>query len=847
MAVVYNDQDTRTDKAAALEAKELEAAVSDDGSLHKELDELEGGNASDTTKSDSDSDKKWFKDDEKPGRRKVLGGLLRNRKAWIGAGAGAGVAGLAVAGFMSLMPMRIVAIASQVQESAFGRAENSLSNVGDKLVTDYLIKRVVPGMVNGRCYDTISGRCAVVDTNKSLVGNLYNAWADNNFEKKLADNGIRMRLDTANNQFIISVKGNTVNTTNLSGDVTARTGMVQGNLRTVMTTSSTAEAQRIIKQASRQTLASETKWKQVYHGVKLGNYLERKYNIKRFVPVWAMNTGDWIDNKARAGMLFVMQRAVAPFNDNIGLFLQCSTDPATCSPHNERTNADADGKKQTKSQKQLTDALRAYGDLNGSEALNRIIRNVDNIRNNGFMVGIVQNLVETAAKATGKATTSVATKAVAAVPIVGWIIGIASVADTGVVLATSAVMIPTAIVSLNYAAHTAQSIQMYSQIASAADQQKDGKNWDMEIAGSYDELFSSNQTSPQGTTDMTDSYIYKSLNSRSGTDLASLLLPRTLAATGETCLDGSMTSPSMPVCEELIFTGPKDVHDLAVQYSDESQTAEASQNVWNSTIGAPFRGLEAVIGGALSAIGNVAGEVIPDEVKQSISDGVTAAIQPIIEQYVPPMLTGDDSGSRNYDVTYAGAVAAASEHQRYGLGGTALTSEQVAVLDAQVADSKQLVNSSRSLYARLFDTSDSSSLVMQLALTLPSSSPTTNLHYLANNMFNIFSNALSAFSSIFTTRSAQAASSINSFNITEYGVPADTAVFSVDSISDYADQLGCEDMNARVAEWANTEVFNKNTQQYDNTSVNECKLIETAVGSFGGYLTDEVLTEDDLR
>lgn len=811
---VYDDQDTKTDKAAQLEAKELEAAVDTDGkseAWNKELGALGSG--------DPDKLGKGFTGSEKAGSHKGLRGLARKKGFWAGIGIGGGVAGLLVGGFMGLLPLKLVSVMSTIQNTAFSNAEAATGGMGENLFRHYMVKQVIPGL-DGVCRQTnINRSCARFANGDSPVAQLYNAWRDANLEGKMASvQGGNIEIEKRGNRYFMRAQGVP------EIDLGPRGG-TDPEIRVFNEKVYAQMSRNEIRQVVKAQLNDKTHGKSMLYKYRVYSVLKKKYGIHRTaLSNWL---ADKTEAKRTAAKTAVIARVVSPLNEAFGIALSCSLSGFDCTGID---STDADGRKMTKAEVELRAAYAKYAADAGPAKLDKLNKNIEGIRTSGVFGNLLTKLPGTVLpKIAGKF-----------IPVYGWV-------DAGIVVGGAAVATGSSLQALSYMMNSSAMVQLFSLYSTAADEQKMG-DVDIEAVGSFAESFDATD-GVELSAPASSSLLYKA--TMEGNDplakTAGIFSGRASAATTPLC-EGA---DSMPLAGEYVCEIEKlDANEARASYINTVGVADPVTSVivdiWNNTAGLPLRWLEDVVGGFIAAGGQIVWDTLPQDIKTMMQESLTW----LTDQMIPSpfmLLAGDANyGSRTFNMLYGGGVVAANDAAQYGLGGQVLSPTVSAANDAIIAEEKAYQLASRSLTERLFDKESPDSFVSKVALALPSNA-NSGLQQTTGILKNPLQTIGSAFSSLFS-RPASANTNVvrgAAFGIPDYGYDLnDASIFSADPEQLWSDR-GCANMAQTVTDWSDQMTLNPLTQQHESHDTNPCKLLEAAIGSYGGIFDEDLIPASD--
>ncbi|QQS18958.1 hypothetical protein IPL68_02775 [Candidatus Saccharibacteria bacterium] len=203
--------------------------------------------------------------------------------------------------------------------------------------------------------------------------------------------------------------------------------------------------------------------------------------------------------------------------------------------------------------------------------------------------------------------------------------------------------------------------------------------------------------------------------------------------------------------------------------------------------------------------------------------------------------TPNESGARYFETMAGGMNILNNYSAHFGLGGKALSNAQVAQLREADAEERQYDYSQASLYARMFDTKNSRSLISKIALNVPSSSGSAQDSLIATSL-NPLGSLTSSLTSL-ASRDASAAAKLpekDPFGITQYGYPEDDQIFINDPEA-YWESAKCDDPN-NIVTWGNsTTRINEISQVPEHDQTNPCLLIRASVAAGAGLYDKSLL------
>lgn len=231
------------------------------------------------------------------------------------------------------------------------------------------------------------------------------------------------------------------------------------------------------------------------------------------------------------------------------------------------------------------------------------------------------------------------------------------------------------------------------------------------------------------------------------------------------------------------------------------------------------------------------------------------------------LVTNNMSGGRTFDLVAGGADVSGNDFAHNGIGGVALTPEQLAAnLDyyqqRSLAEYRQ-----KPLLAQITDTESTYSPISKIALAIPANR-TAVVNSLSDSFASLVKNPLgklfSNFASIFTPKSLAASypTGKSPFGITQYGYPLDDPIFNEDpdeywqkyctdsspyNLTKTWNQYAADNLNPNTFEPENAQTTAFQSSVPGNKyGTNGCLLIQTAVAAAGGTFTDDVLSAEEL-
>lgn len=756
--------------------------------------------------------------------KKAIGALSKvtsvinnnKKKTAVGGGLVAGLTGLLIVGFMSLLPLKIMHVTSNLQNQFFAASEEATENIGDKLFRQYIVTKVIPGMVKGNCTSTRASKsCASVGEATNPVSALYVAWSNARLEGRLYDNyGIEIIRDGKNFYF----RSDSLRERVFLGEYNENNTRVFENK--VFSELNRSEIRREVRTA----LEAETLRKRLMYRYSVGNLLERKYGIKRCIVACQTRDkrSDKIEARRTAFKSYLAERVLTPRSEAMGLALECALNSFNCADPGE---ANQDGERRSQYERDLSARLQDYRSRYGTSSLTELQAEADRIGERGFGNYVIRRIAgETAGKAITKA-----------IPVVGWV-------DLGARIVDSGRNAGPAIRKINYVMNSTAMVSMYAMYATSADEIKAGET-DLTSLGSISDSLSPNIDNDQGGAGAEASPLYGAIMGDTSDNQASLLssvLPSAYAANGTTsykCDDGGSVPEGKLVCPEVSFDAQSSVGKIADTISEISNSRGAdffigtAASAYLNTVGKLFDFAGSLLSAAL-------GPLIPSQLED-----ITEWIQnKIFSKILVNPVSEKSSGARQFELAAGGADIAANEYAHYGQGAPIATAQEIGQIRSARMAREQGNFESLPLYSRLFDTSYANSLSSQFALSLPSTyhkAPST----IASGLLDPAKMLANGLSTVTAPKKVGAAMSFSEdpFGIDQYAWPTSHPVFTDEvNLEQYWDQNSCSDTN-QIKEWGDKGIIDPETLIVKHTVANPCLLLRSSVANSGGKYDTSLL------
>lgn len=742
-------------------------------------------------------------------------GRIGTKKVLVGGGLMASIASLIIFAFLSLLPLRILHIVNGVQDRFFGASEQASSDIGDKLFQQYIVTKVIPGMVKGKCSSTrVSKSCAVVNGANNPVGALYTAWSNARLEGKLYDTkGIEIVRD--GNKFYY--RSDSLRERVFMGEYN------ESNTRDFNNRAYTQLNRSDIRREIKTSLENETLRKRLMYRYSVGNLLERKYGIKRCVIAcnFRDSRAEKLELRKTAFKSYLTERVLTPRSEALGLAFQCALASFNCA---EPGIADQNGDRSSEFETKLQAKLLDYRSRLGSSSLEDLQADADRIKEKGFVDYAIRKIA-------GDAAGKVATKFI---PIVGWL-------DFGARLVQGAKSAGPAIHKINFVMNTTSMVSVFALYRTTADEIKMGQP-DLEVLGSVSDSFNANPSDDQGGTAAESSPLYQNIigNAQASTpSFADALLPSAYAVTTPAsslkCDNGDSIAKDQLVCPELSFGAQSVVSKIADTLSN---IANDPAFFFAGTVASIYLN---TFGKIVDLAGQLFSLIIPNLSFLQIEEIVKWVTNNIFSKILINVVTDRPSGARKFDLLAGGADVTGNEYAHYGQGAPAASPQLVNEINARRNAEKIADFDSKSLYSRLFNTEDSNSLLSKVALAMPADSTKLSQSFAAI-FFNPLKTLVNSTGSAFSNKTVSAATfTTDPFGIEQYAWPSTDAVFKDSTnLESYWDENDCSNPD-QVKNWGNKGIIDPETLIVKHTVGNPCLLLRSSIASSGGKYDTSLL------
>lgn len=737
------------------------------------------------------------------------GGLKRFKSVFWGsplrkglsiAGVGGGTAGLIIGGMLFVMPMlKIPSAISSIQNTFFASSRQIGDTITERLFTQYIIKKLIPGMITERCESSnVNRKCAHPGNADTYTGKLFNAWRDGRIEQRMFETD---GFEITQKNGVWHLKSNQIDEAlgMFDGSEEERAEF-ERNLREKLTKTEVRRA--INDMVNKQTGFSGRHMRQA------GAVLSRKYGIPR--TLFSARVQDWKDtniaDRLNSGKAILNQRVVGMYSESLALAMNCAMDRNFACLDAE---TDDQGFKRTKFHNELRVSAQEYAAKYGQQAFEDMLAESESIKQKGLAAHYVEKLVGQVAGTAGKATVQVGTKAI---PVIGWI-------DLAVVLGTVFDKAPEMYPTIVYGMNSQQMVAAFGTYAVAGDEFKAGDT-DLAAYGSLAQTLDATNTADG----LYGAEASPALASSTGKQVDRTVRCNEGGEPGQTqegilCPEESL----MPSSAEWLSYASVGVSLLL------GPTFEYMAAFWNSTVGFLLDAAGDFVGWVATTIL----EAIPgyDQMIERAGEIMGSIFTSFMNTLMPPLITPDSSGDRIMNtVTGGGAIVAQDTCE--AMGCHAVSTEDYVVATAQQLQKEQQEFNQQSVFARMFDIEEPNSLVSKVALGTP-----TSVDGMTSTLASFFTNPIRYIGASLTSHNTAYAADgsvgeyIDALHLTPQGIGADEPVMTAEDYELYEEQeLSCFDPNdPNMMKWWETTSKRDWPDAWDPQS-----LAAHAVGGFAG-------------
>lgn len=609
-----------------------------------------------------------------------------------------------------------------------------------------------------------------------------------------------------------------------------------GNMFAELSNNPATRAQ--IRALTIENLRKVTNYPKMMYYFKVGPYLERQHGIRRCV--FFCKPADKIDNliqtrpRPKLGLALIAQRVLRQYSASLELFVGCAADNFGCA---DKGTADPDenGQRLTRLQKERKERLNAIRAELGVEKFDKITTDLNDIKKDGLSMWAAKKVVgPVAAKFIGQW-----------VPFYNIINDAAMLSEVTQKAGPALTHIDTVLKK----DAMISTFMLYATVSSEIKNGQVGTQRNGELAATLN----SNPNGDQGTASAESATVYNVLFGGNTYKTSGA------TSTGEVCYDGTALNPTkQTVCPEVQF-GPRPYIQAMTKagkaYVDYlAPMSPAAIAVWDkahSVVGWIFTHISPVGVG----LKHIPWDKLPDELIQKVVEIAEAPLLHLLRTHVLTPNVSEDpekqSGSQNAALAIGGGVVAANEAAHYSMGGRVLSEQELSQVLKNRQTQEDFEFSRKSFAQRMFDTSDSRSLVATLSLKLPYSR--SGQVASMSGLFSPLNGLFGSFSRIFSAQRVRADSSstvTDIYNVTPYALgPDDPIIPKVVNDATYEtgnNEYGVPCGGEYNKKWAEDAIYDDETGEFHNYTANGCKVLSFAKGIMVGSLDTSMLEPEDL-
>lgn len=751
---------------------------------------------------------------------------LKKKIAVAGAAAGGSVV-VGIIVFLALLPLKIQHIITNLENHFSAASNQAIDTEMQNFYSEYVKKNVLPYINRNGCRTTVNANCVYGTEGKGAVGKLYAAWTQGRLEQKMATNygivisrsgtGAGYRLTVHGQDFKIGSDHDIFN--------------IEGSHNV-----STNQARREIRAAVKTGLKDATLYDKVFFRFKLNKFLEAKYGIRRCLGKCTLrdNWGDWKTNKKQAYQVYLIQRVISPMSDSYGLILQCliggdnacpSTDPEKAGAPDENGNQERTSKVEQAIQANLAAyAAKFATEEAGKEAVDKLIANAHDISENGLTKVLASKVLS---KVFGTEVTSEVVDKVGG-PI-SWIKSVANAINKAKNIGQEAR-------DIDYAAESAEAVQFATTFETVAEQAKAGQV-DAEVLGSFtNQLGTAAKDANGNAADATASPLYKSITGDGSSSSA------------YKCDDNKPVGNKLICPEEDLAKGSGTADEISNFVNSIPLLGDVASVVSDIESFPPVK----ILSDLLDGVSNFIVNHIP-----GVSDAADYAgklaeplVNLVVSKLMPSVINTTMSGARATDMLAAGFDVSQNASTMTQLGGGVVSAAAMnKIQNEQLAEEKYEFQN-QSMFARLFSTDSSYSLVSRLAMDMPTNLLTATNDGVASLLTSPVGKVGGLFSSVFSGKSAFAQTTPQA---DPFHVPQIALTDLPSAPDDYWDQhcvngdMGKYDESSDtldISDWLNADGNtgkDPNTGQSVNLKENPCPLIHSILQTGGATFDPSTL------
>lgn len=701
------------------------------------------------------------------------------RQTLIGGGVFGAVAGIIVFLMIATSTLKNIHTMENVQDKYGGVSRTIMHKWESRLMRKWIVENVAGGLGPACTSTKISSSCVRIADGATKWGQFSNELRQVRQEKILGDAiNFEGTYDTRTGEKIFKIGDTTISSADFARTKDFRSAVNQ-SLDAAMDEANLVERSRV-------RYTSRRLWE--------GKYSHRACIVACDLRDDFRDGREWVGRKKQAAELKIIERVISPHSEGVGVIFECIVSGGCESWASDGPNGEARTEAEARMAQRLEALAVRYGDREAVEALVKIASEISEKKLSGYLIEkIVTKMFGTAVgEATGKAASKL-------IPIIGWL----DLAFTIINFVNDSL---DHLKRWIYTAQAAMFVKFFLMYRTYADEQKSG-HVDSDMVGSF--------TSKLGEKQHKDDNGNMTGPSAEGSPMWGQLLGKGPGyikdATYEyRCNDGNALPIGQLVCPEETLNA-KAIIQLALSlYTFATKggcSDKTKQDISNAqgldklnpslSQASPFgatgdlsctillaRAWKLTFGKVLEVIGGVIanGIVLVIEHTPFISDfynwakgEVEQVAGKIIEfatnWLVPQIIDNNMTGGRAFTALAAGADVFNNDYAHYMLGGRELSDQEVADLRYEHEDMARERLAKQPLYARLFDTKNSRSLVSRIAVMMPADYATAVSSSFSHLLANPFGRLIHTIGVAIPNPTAHAAIALpDPYNIKQYGL-----------------------------------------------------------------------------
>ncbi len=885
-------QDHANNPASGNAAKAKLQDAEQNGGPKNDGDEPDSYDADDLNDQEEEAgDDSFYSDENNPGGKTEAKGFLRRNKKKAGVAGGifgGGIIALLI-GIFVFLPLKIEHIVTNIMDRFTSPASSAIEAANEGILEHYLRKYVMPAYIGQGCVTTLNRSCKVnIIASGNPVTGLMRSWEQNGkhigIENTLArDYGVVLSHDVH------------AGTWRLITPNTGGKGVPIGKNGELLSQEFKKRAE--VRSAVRGTFEHESRWKEKWLRYRVGRLLEQKYGLRRCLIFCKVTDpfADKIDEKQKAAKLYLAERVLKPRSEIMFGAVACMLDE-NCRPDQTQSNepctkgkdCELNGSPSSDYEKAQRAKLEELATKYGITSIDELDKTFKDMHDRGFAKFMIEKVLQKVF------TVETSQKITDAIPFIGWV-------NLAFEVINGANDAGPKLKKLAYVTGAASAVALFMEYRSYADEIHTGQADPTELGSFVDSLGTGtddpNDPIVGGTASAENAPLYDQLvngGDQPGTTTAFLdnFLPgRASAAVSASadyrCNDGKAPQPGTACPEELLGQGNSAANAIhSFLNSPGIDVITAFAQFWRATIGVLFNFANAALGTVITPLSFVVEKTIdvactpvtilghtfyPIDVtpffgfghalcvaKEKVEAAAPKIIEAITNWMIPNPFGTNMGGGRTVTELGAGGAAIGKDATEQAGGRRVSKSVYQKIVNQQLADAKEDFDH-QPLFARMFSTDSSYSLVSQLAMATPLNLQSSVASDFAGLMANPFSALTDGFGAAFSSGRASAATGVDpdpyhigtdAFPADE--IPADAEQYWNDYCTDdpanaYQSAAGID----KFGNWnqeANDGPVDENTGMPVHRKSNPCLLFKdvtgvSATGDDTGSLDDEDLAD----